>query len=146
MKVEFSRIIILRFLVTVFLVSLLTCVVHVLILSMLDKEQGVVVYVSYATQLVLSVISFLIISKISAKKGEQAGFYFLGLSALKFLVYVIGFRLYFIQDGDVSKEEYAIFFIPYIIAFITEVSFLVNVLNNAPIDHQNVISYEDEEE
>lgn len=146
MRVEFSRGLIVRFLLTVLFAQIIACVVHVFVLDQLGKVQGGVVHVSYLVQLILSILSFLIISKVSEKKGEQAGFYFLGLSALKFLVYVVGFRLYFIQDGSVSREEYAIFFIPYIVAFIIEVTFLVHALNKTPLDLEKVISYEEEEE
>lgn len=143
MKVEFSRKIIFRFLLTV-LVSLgVAFGVHIVLLK---GEGRFILGLSYIVQLVLSLISFLLLAKISVKKGEQTGFFFLGLSTLKFLVYFLGFRFYFILDGEVTSMEYAVFFVPYIIAFLIEVGFLIAVLNSAPINADKLINLSDEEE
>lgn len=145
MKIEFERKLILRFIVTVCLAVLIACLLHVWLVTGFQKYT-VVIYTSYSVQLFLSVSSFLLLSRISQKNGGQVGFYFLGLSMLKFLVYMLGFRFYFMMDGVVSKAEYAIFFVPYIIAFAIEIIYLVNVLNKAPVDLDKVIDYSEEEE
>lgn len=146
MRIEFSGKIMLKFLVTVTLVMVIGVSIHGVISKEIGSSSLITIFVSYFSQWLLSIGSFFLIARVSQRKGEQAGFYFLGLSMLKFLVYVVGFRLYFIQDGEVSREEYAIFFIPYIAAFVVEIIYLVYVLNNTPIDPENVISYSDEEE
>jgi hypothetical protein len=146
MKIEFSKKTIARFLITLILGLVVAFAIHSLILVGTSGGIGVVVYVSYGVQLVLGVASFFLLSRISQKRGEQVGYFFLGLSMLKFLVYIVGFRFYFMQDDVVSKGEYAIFFVPYIVAFAIEITYLVGVLNRVPIDQEKVIVYHDEEE
>lgn len=146
MKVEFSRKIRRNFLITVVLGLIAVGVVHLLVMSYLGIGMETVLLVSYAVQLGLSVISFFVISRISEKRSEQVGYSFLVLSMVKFLTYLFGFRLYFMQDDLVEKTEYAIYFVPYIVAFVVEIVYLVYVLNRVPIDIEKIIQYSDEEE
>ncbi|CAG5085559.1 hypothetical protein [Parvicella tangerina] len=146
MKIEFSKRIIGQFLVTVLLVLVVVCVLHLLILSGASEVPELVIFISYLSQLLLSVASFFLLARVSVKKGEHAGFFFLGFSLVKFLVYVLGFRFYFLKDGLVSKEEYAVFFIPYITAFVVEIVYLVHVLNKVPMDPDYVIVYKEDDE
>lgn len=146
MKVDFSRKLITRFLLTIFGVMIVLIFAHKLILSSLLYRIENVFFVSYIAQLIMSISSFFLLSKLSQTKGEQLGFYFLGLTMIKFLVYFLGFRLYFLQDGSVTAMEYAIFFVPYLVALIVEVSFLIYALNKAPMDTDKVIVYSEEEE
>lgn len=147
MKIEFSKLIILQFIMTLLLGLGVVWLLHFL----LDKTQEnrvstIVLIVSYVVQLLMGVMSFFIIAKISRKRGEYAGYTFLGLSFIKFLTYLVGFRIFFNQDDIVTKQEYAVFFIPYIIASVIEVFYLARTLNNVPIDRNKYINYPDEEE
>ncbi|MCB9189167.1 MAG: hypothetical protein H6599_07770 [Flavobacteriales bacterium] len=146
MKIDFSRKLVSRFLWSIIAAMIMLNIVHKIIISTLFDSIGGVFYVSYIVQLILSVSSFFLLSKLSQTKGEQLGFYFLGLTLLKFLVYLVGFRIYFLRDGEVSALEYAIFFVPYLVALIIEIAFLIYALNKAPIDLDKVVTYSDEEE
>ncbi len=146
MKIEFSKKIVVRFLITVVLVLLLAGGIHCFILDKLDASPGSVIYTSYGAQFLLSISSFLLLARFSQKRGDQVGFAFLGLSLVKFLAYILGFRIYFRVDGEVSQMEYAIFFVPYILALAVEIGYLVYVLNKIPVDPDKVVVFEDEEE
>ncbi len=57
------------------------------------------------------------------------GFLYLGGSMLKFLVFFIFFYPEYKADGDVSRLEFATFFVPYAICLIVETTVLVRMLN-----------------
>jgi len=58
-----------------------------------------------------------------------AGYVFLGGSLLKFLVFFLFFYPFFNNDGDLSRGEFAIFFIPYIVTLSTTVIATARALN-----------------
>jgi len=63
------------------------------------------------------------------KYASNLGFIFMGSSFLKFAVFFVIFNPMYKADGDVSKLEFGLFFIPYAISLILETTFLIRVLN-----------------
>ena len=57
------------------------------------------------------------------------GFLYLGGSLLKFLVFFLLFYPDYKADGDVSKLEFATFFMPYALCLAVETTVLVRMLN-----------------
>lgn len=147
MKIEFSNSIIIQFVITLLIGLAAVWLVHFMLNQNQENQvNSIVLIVSYIVQLIMGALSFFIIAKISSKRGEYAGYAFLALSFVKFLTYLVGFRIYFNQDDLVTKQEYAVFFVPYIVASVVEVFYLAKTLNNAPVDTNNYINYSDEEE
>ena len=60
------------------------------------------------------------------------GFLYLGGSMIKFLVFFLAFYPVYKADGDVSKLEFATFFVPYALCLIVETTVLVRMLNRQP--------------
>ncbi len=61
--------------------------------------------------------------------SSSLGFIFMGGSMVKFGLFFLIFYPSFNQDGEISKIEFAAFFIPYAISLIVEVIFLSKTLN-----------------
>ena len=60
------------------------------------------------------------------------GFMYLGGSLFKFLIFFLLFYPGYKADGDVSKLEFATFFVPYALCLIVETTVLVRMLNRQP--------------
>ncbi len=84
---------------------------------------------SYFINFVMASFIFSVIYKFKQTKPDLLGFYFLGGSFFKFIVFFAIFLPFFKEDGDLSSQEFFTFFIPYIIVLVVEVSLLIKVLN-----------------
>jgi len=87
------------------------------------------IVLSYVVNLVLVVLifGFLYVSK--KKFKDQLGFLFIAGSALKFGVFFVVFYPLFKLDGQISKLEFASFFVPYGLGLVLETFSLVKWLN-----------------
>lgn len=107
-----------------------TFAIHLFILSLksfpLYENKIVLAYVVNAI-LAISIFGFLF--KMKEKYKDQLGFLFLGGSFLKFIVFFIVFYPFYKADGDVSKLEFAAFFVPYILSLVLETFSLAKWLN-----------------
>ncbi len=63
------------------------------------------------------------------KHASNLGFIFMGSSFLKFTVFFLVFNPMYKADGDVSRLEFGLFFIPYAISLILETVFLIRIMN-----------------
>lgn len=143
MRVEINHRSKLWFVITVITIMTGVFLIHYILLPVV--YQGVVV-TSYSVHLIFSLISFFFLSKFGESKGEYLGYALLVLTMVKFAIYFAGFRWFFMQDDIVSKLEYSIFFIPYLIALIVEVLFIARSLNSMPMDRSKIVQFSDEEE
>lgn len=84
---------------------------------------------SYIINLLLVVLIFVILYVLKEKFKNQLGFLFLAGSIIKFAVFFIFFYPFYRQDGDISKLEFAAFFIPYATGLILETISLSKWLN-----------------
>jgi hypothetical protein len=88
------------------------------------------IILSYIVNLVLIIIVFGILYIFKNKYRSQLGFLFLIGSFLKFTVFFILFYPFFKEDNQLSKLEFASFFIPYVFGLILETFSLSKWLNN----------------
>ena len=84
---------------------------------------------SYIINLVLVIIVFGVLYLLKDKYTSQLGFLFLIGSFLKFAVFFIVFYPFYKQDGEITKLEFAAFFVPYVLGLILETVSLSKWLN-----------------
>ncbi len=84
----------------------------------------------YLFNYIIAIATYLGLILFKDKLSSSLGFVFMGGSMVKFGLFFLLFYPSFNQDGDISRIEFASFFIPYAISLIVEVVFLVKTLNN----------------
>lgn len=82
----------------------------------------------YLVNFVLAIVIYVTLLIMAANKNKYMGFVFLFGSALKFLIYFLVFDPLFKQDGDLTRVEFFLFFIPYLTSLILETAALVKLL------------------
>ena len=82
----------------------------------------------YLINFIMAVVIFVILLKLSEDKSQYLGFVFLACSTLKFLVYFLIFDPFFKQDGDLTRVEFFLFFVPYLASLGVETVALVKLL------------------
>jgi len=115
-------------------------------LFFIESNLHSVTLLSYLSNLIICIVSFYTLASLAKKDSTNVGYIFLVFSMLKFGVYFLGFRFYFQMDDIVTKQEYSLFFVPYLVAIFVEISFLIKELNGAEMDPNKFIVIEDEEE
>lgn len=106
--------------------------IHLIVLNLLELplfENKIVL--SYFLNAILAIIIFGFLFKYREKLKNHIGFLFLAGSILKFIAFFILIYPSYKADGDISKLEFAAFFIPYFICLIIETSSLAKWLNQA---------------
>ncbi len=104
--------------------------IHITVLNFLESplfENKIVL--SYIVNLILVIGIFGILYLLKEKYKSQLGFLFLAGSLLKFAIFFIVFSPIYKLDNDISKLEFAAFFIPYILGLILETFSLSKWLN-----------------
>ena len=84
---------------------------------------------SYIINLILAIGTFIVLIALKDKFAESLGYIFFAGSFLKFIVFFFLIYPSFKVDGDVSRLEFTSFFIPYAVALIFEVIFVIKILN-----------------
>ena len=84
---------------------------------------------SYIVNLTLAIGIFIVLITLKDKFAESLGYIFFLGSFLKFIVFFFLIYPSFKADGDVSRLEFTSFFIPYAVALIFEVIFVIKILN-----------------
>jgi hypothetical protein len=85
--------------------------------------------ISYAVNLGVAIFGYWLLSLLRSKHSEKLGFIYLGLSALKFLVFFLAIQPLYLVDGEVTSQEFATFFVPYSFTTTLETLALVRALN-----------------
>lgn len=106
----------------------LTIVIFV-VHGLIAESYSVHLIVSYAVNLAFAVFGYWLLSLLRSKHSEKLGFIYLSLSALKFLVFFLVLQPLYLVDGEVTSQEFAMFFIPYSFTTILETLALVRALN-----------------
>jgi hypothetical protein len=104
--------------------------IHLLALDFLEHplfENKIVL--AYVVNALLAVSIFAFLLKMKEKYKDQLGFLFLAGSFLKFAVFFILFYKSYKFDGQISKPEFAAFFIPYLLCLLIETTSLAKWLN-----------------
>jgi hypothetical protein len=94
-------------------------------LPLLDNK----ILLSYTVNLLLVVFIFGALYLLRQKFKAQLGFIFLFGSFLKFAVFFVVFYPFYKQDNDMSKLEFAAFFVPYALGLAMETFSLTKWLN-----------------
>ena len=84
---------------------------------------------SYLINGLLAVVIFAAIIFLMKKHKDQLGFLYMFGSLLKFGVFFIVFNPIFKEDGVLTRVEFAIFFVPYIVSLTVETIELIGILN-----------------
>lgn len=120
---------VLRFLV--FLIALLglAFVTHIFLL----KNSSYPIYndkivLSYLTNAILAATIFISLYRYKKKLRNYIGFLFMFGSFVKFIVFFVMFYPDYKADGNISKLEFAAFFVPYAISLVLETVFTAKML------------------
>ncbi|MCK5823996.1 MAG: hypothetical protein KAG96_01155 [Ichthyobacteriaceae bacterium] len=101
---------------------------HKLVLNNNEFTDSLVL--SYFVNGLLASIIFTILNALKNKYNNILGFFYMIGSFVKFVIFYFVFYPVFNSDGDLSRTEFAIFFIPYVLALILETTELIKILNN----------------
>ena len=119
-----------RFVLILFSILAVIFIIHISILSFLNYDLFASrIITSYVGNFALTVVIFAYIYKNRIKKTERLGFFFLGGSMIKFMLFFIFLNPFFMEDGLVSRLEFLSFFIPYSLALTVETQQLIKELN-----------------
>ena len=119
-----------RFVLILFSILAVIFIIHISIFSLLNYDLFASrIITSYVGNFALTVVIFAYIYKNRIKKTERLGFFFLGGSMIKFMLFFIFLYPFFMQDGLVSRLEFLSFFIPYSVALTVETQQLIKELN-----------------
>jgi len=89
-----------------------------------------VLQLSYIVNGVLVVLIFSVLMFLKKSYKEQLGFLYMFGSFIKFGAFFVFFYPVFKADGGISKIEFSVFFIPYLISLLIETLSLIKVLNS----------------
>lgn len=85
---------------------------------------------SYLVNFVLAFAIVWLLYKFRKKVRQQIGFLFIAGSLLKFAVFFVAFYPGFRADGNISRGEFASFFVPYLLALFLETFFTAKLLRD----------------
>ncbi len=108
---------------TIKVIALLTLAfcIHIGVLKILELPLfNDKIILSYTVNLILVIVIFGILYLLKEKYKSQLGFLFLAGSFLKFVVFFIVFYPIYDADDNISKLEFAAFFVPYVLGLIFE--------------------------
>jgi hypothetical protein len=86
------------------------------------------ILLAYTVNYILAIAIYGSLYLLQERMTSQLGFLYMGGSLLKFLFFFVLFYPSYKLDGDMSKAEFAAFFIPYSISLILETSGIIKFL------------------
>ncbi len=123
---------VLKFSVLLLVVLCSVFTLHILVLYVLDLPLFADrIIACYLVNYVLAFVIYVVMLGLRHKYLNQLGFIFMFGSFLKFIVFFIVFYPFFKIDGNITKTEFAVFFIPYALCLIMEISSLSKWLNKS---------------
>ena len=84
---------------------------------------------SYIANNVLAAVIFAFLFRWRKRHIEKLGFLFMAGTGLKFLTFFIVLYPAFYSDGELTKDEFVLFFVPYVLSTLVETVFLARILN-----------------
>lgn len=115
-----------RFYATLLVVALLGVIVQS---SFTGQEVAGPLLKSYIVNNVLAAVIFTFLFRWRKRHIEKLGFLFMAGTGLKFLTFFIVFYPAFYADGELTKDEFVLFFVPYALSTLVETVFLARILN-----------------
>jgi uncharacterized membrane protein len=97
--------------------------------SFMDQQAASPLLKSYVVNNVLAAIIFTFLFRWRKRHIEKLGFLFMAGTGLKFLIFFIVFYPAFNADGELTKDEFVLFFVPYVLSTLIETVFLARILN-----------------
>ena len=79
---------------------------------------------SYSINIIMAMLALLLLDWGIRKKTTNLAFIYLFTISIKFATYIFFFHPKFNLDGELDRQEFFIFFAPYILGLILEVNFL----------------------
>ena len=120
---------IIQFLVLLVISLGITFFIHITFLSSKGLPQfDNLIALSYVVNCILAATIFVALYIFRVKLKNQIGFLFMGGSFLKFIFFFLLFYPAYKADGEMSRLEFAAFFIPYGISLIIETVFTAKML------------------
>lgn len=115
----------------VFTIALgLTYAIHAfLLINLYESYQVHPLWTYYLVNYTLGLATVILMLLLAKKNGQILGFAFLGSSFVKFIVFFVFFYSSIREIEGAARKEFISFFIPYAIAMIIEVWFLIRYLN-----------------
>ena len=119
--------------IVLFAVALIGFVMHLLFIQLFSLNIGHnSVLMAYATNAILAGLILTALMRLPNRLQGSLGFLYLGGSLVKFAVYFVFFYPIYKEDGELSKAEFATFFVPYVLCLVVETTVLVRKLNRQP--------------
>lgn len=110
-----------KFSISLLLVLILTFGLHILILYYIELPLFEnLIKASYLSNIAMAVGIYLFLYFFRKKFRNEIGFLFMGGSFLKFAVFFLFFYPVYNIDGEITRLEFATFFIPYVACLIME--------------------------
>jgi len=104
---------------------------HVTILSQLGLPRYAdLLPMSYVVNFLMAFGIYALLYLLREKLKFQIGFLFMGGSFIKFIFFFVLFYPTYMADGDMSRSEFAAFFIPYAICLLAETIYVARMLRN----------------
>ena len=120
---------IVQFLIVLTLSLGLAFLLHITVLNAKGLPQfDNLIGLSYLVNSILAAIIFIALYIFRGKLKNQIGFLFMGGSFLKFIFFFLLFYPAYKMDGEMSRLEFAAFFIPYGISLVIETVFTAKML------------------
>ena len=95
----------------------------------MQLPQTGVLGISYLLNNMMAAATFAVLLKLKKKHVDKLGFISLASTLIKFVIFFLVFDPLFQADGEITRREFAVFFIPYAFATTIETFFLVRILN-----------------
>ncbi len=82
----------------------------------------------YVYNLIISIVLGIVFVIVHRRQSDKLGFTFLGSISLKFILFFIFIYPDIRSDDEISRQEFANFFTPFLVCLIVELTFLLSLL------------------
>ncbi|MAC92430.1 MAG: hypothetical protein CMC01_01770 [Flavobacteriaceae bacterium] len=89
-----------------------------------NLSEKLFLFQSYSINIIMAMIALLLLDYGIRKKTNNLVFIYLITISIKFATYIFFFYPKFNLDGELDRQEFFIFFAPYILGLILEINFL----------------------
>ena len=89
-----------------------------------NLSEKLFLFQSYSINIIMAVLALLLMDWGIRKKTSNLAFIYLLTISIKLATYIFFFYPKFNLDGELDRQEFFIFFAPYILALILEINFL----------------------